>query len=90
MDFRDIPEYEENYMLMTSLIESQIGQSIRARNEALDSFRSLGPPDLVHCVRSSGKEVTTSFTLPDFLGWLISLCFWIGMFIFCLASGLFE
>ncbi|KDQ60015.1 hypothetical protein JAAARDRAFT_205079 [Jaapia argillacea MUCL 33604] len=43
--FKDIPE----------LFEVEQGESLNARTEALSTFRELGPPDLCHVVKSSGR-----------------------------------
>ncbi|KAJ7512419.1 Chs5p-Arf1p-binding proteins-domain-containing protein [Mycena galericulata] len=43
--FKDIPE----------LFEVDLGESLTARTESLSTFRELGPPDLCHVVKSSGK-----------------------------------
>ncbi|EPQ53723.1 chaps-domain-containing protein [Gloeophyllum trabeum ATCC 11539] len=43
--FKDIPE----------LFEVDLGESITARTESLSTFRELGPPDLCHVVKSTGK-----------------------------------
>ncbi|KIK60721.1 hypothetical protein GYMLUDRAFT_43555 [Collybiopsis luxurians FD-317 M1] len=44
--FKDIPE----------LFEVDLGESLTARTEALSSFRELGPPDLCHVVKSTGRS----------------------------------
>ncbi|EFI26806.1 ChAPs family protein [Coprinopsis cinerea okayama7 len=44
--FKEIPE----------LIEIDLGESITARTEALSTFRELGPPDLCHVIKSTGKS----------------------------------
>ena len=43
--FKDIPE----------LFEVELGESLAARTESLSTFRELGPPDLCHVVKTSGK-----------------------------------
>ncbi|KZT24160.1 chaps-domain-containing protein [Neolentinus lepideus HHB14362 ss-1] len=43
--FKDIPE----------LFEVELGESLTARTESLSTFRELGPPDLCHVVKSTGK-----------------------------------
>ncbi|KAJ7636900.1 Chs5p-Arf1p-binding proteins-domain-containing protein [Roridomyces roridus] len=43
--FKDIPE----------LFEVDLGESLIARTESLSTFRELGPPDLCHVVKSTGK-----------------------------------
>ncbi|KAJ6532773.1 Chs5p-Arf1p-binding proteins-domain-containing protein [Mycena vulgaris] len=43
--FKDIPE----------LFEVDLGESLTARTESLSTFRELGPPDLCHVVKSTGK-----------------------------------
>ncbi|TFY80973.1 hypothetical protein EWM64_g3038 [Hericium alpestre] len=45
-NFKDIPE----------IFEVDIGESLLARTEALSTFRELGPPDLCHVVKSTGKS----------------------------------
>ncbi|KAF9527483.1 chaps family protein [Crepidotus variabilis] len=49
--FKDIPE----------IFEVDLGESLTARTEALSSFRELGPPDLCHVVKSTGKAGTRDF-----------------------------
>ncbi|KAF8156857.1 chaps family protein [Crassisporium funariophilum] len=43
--FKDIPE----------IFEVELGESLTARTESLSSFRELGPPDLCHVVKSTGR-----------------------------------
>ncbi|KAF7291933.1 hypothetical protein MIND_01218800 [Mycena indigotica] len=43
--FKDIPE----------LFEVDLGEALTARTESLSTFRELGPPDLCHVVKSTGK-----------------------------------
>ncbi|KAF8217698.1 chaps-domain-containing protein [Mycena galopus ATCC 62051] len=43
--FKDIAE----------LFEVDLGESLTARTESLSTFRELGPPDLCHVVKSTGK-----------------------------------
>ncbi|KAG8871488.1 hypothetical protein FRB98_000745 [Tulasnella sp. 332] len=43
--FRDVPEF----------FEVEIGESLVARTETLASFRELGPPDLCHVIKSTGR-----------------------------------
>lgn len=43
--FKDIPE----------LFEVDIGEALTARTESLATFRELGPPDLCHVVKSTGR-----------------------------------
>ncbi|KAI0263047.1 chaps family protein [Gloeopeniophorella convolvens] len=43
--FKDIPE----------IFELELGESLVARTEALSTFRELGPPDLCHVVKSTGR-----------------------------------
>lgn len=43
--FKDIPE----------LFEVDIGEALTARRESLATFRELGPPDLCHVVKSTGR-----------------------------------
>ncbi|KAG8926929.1 hypothetical protein FRC01_008206 [Tulasnella sp. 417] len=43
--FRDVPEF----------FEVEIGESLLSRTETLASFRELGPPDLCHVIKSTGK-----------------------------------
>ncbi|KAI9313962.1 Chs5p-Arf1p-binding proteins-domain-containing protein [Dichotomocladium elegans] len=42
---KDIPEF----------FESELGESISARTEALGTFRELGPPDLCHIIKTNVK-----------------------------------
>ncbi|KAF7318295.1 hypothetical protein HMN09_00338200 [Mycena chlorophos] len=43
--FKDIPE----------LFEVDLGEALTSRTESLSTFRELGPPDLCHVVKSTGK-----------------------------------
>ncbi|KAI6007872.1 Chs5p-Arf1p-binding proteins-domain-containing protein [Pisolithus marmoratus] len=43
--FKDIPE----------LFEVDVGEALTARTECLATFRELGPPDLCHVVKSTGR-----------------------------------
>ncbi|KAF9046014.1 chaps family protein [Hymenopellis radicata] len=49
--FKDIPE----------LFEVELGESLTARTESLSTFRELGPPDLCHVVKSTGKAGTRDY-----------------------------
>ncbi|KAH6887837.1 chaps family protein [Coprinopsis sp. MPI-PUGE-AT-0042] len=49
--FKEIPE----------LIEIDLGEAITARTEALTTFRELGPPDLCHVVKSTGRSGQRDF-----------------------------
>ncbi|KAI0790518.1 chaps-domain-containing protein [Abortiporus biennis] len=44
--FRDVPE----------IFEVELGESLTARTESLSTFRELGPPDLCHVVKSTGRS----------------------------------
>ncbi|KZT51179.1 chaps-domain-containing protein [Calocera cornea HHB12733] len=44
--FRDVPEF----------FEVELGESLLSRTESLQSFRELGPPDLCHVVKSTGRN----------------------------------
>ncbi|OBZ77766.1 Uncharacterized protein C31F10.16 [Grifola frondosa] len=44
--FKDVPE----------LFETDLGESLTARTESLSTFRELGPPDLCHVVKSTGRS----------------------------------
>ncbi|KAI9507849.1 Chs5p-Arf1p-binding proteins-domain-containing protein [Russula earlei] len=43
--FKDVPE----------IFEIELGEALIARSEALATFRELGPPDLCHVVKSTGR-----------------------------------
>ncbi|KAF9236058.1 Chs5p-Arf1p-binding proteins-domain-containing protein [Melanogaster broomeanus] len=43
--FKDVPE----------LYEVEVGEALTARTESLATFRELGPPDLCHVVKSTGR-----------------------------------
>ncbi|KAI0341382.1 chaps-domain-containing protein [Trametopsis cervina] len=43
--FKDVPE----------IFEVELGESLTARTECLSTFRELGPPDLCHVVKSTGR-----------------------------------
>ncbi|KAG6332268.1 hypothetical protein ID866_6817 [Astraeus odoratus] len=49
--FKDIPE----------LFEAEVGEALTARTESLAAFRELGPPDLCHVVKSTGKTGQRDF-----------------------------
>ncbi|KAF9003311.1 chaps family protein [Cyathus striatus] len=49
--FKDIPE----------LFEVELGEALTARTESLSTFRELGPPDLCHVVKSTGKSGQRDF-----------------------------
>ncbi|KAF8906786.1 Chs5p-Arf1p-binding proteins-domain-containing protein [Gymnopilus junonius] len=49
--FKDIPE----------IFEVELGESLTARTESLSSFRELGPPDLCHVVKSTGRTGQRDF-----------------------------
>ncbi|KIM42087.1 hypothetical protein M413DRAFT_444556 [Hebeloma cylindrosporum] len=49
--FKDIPE----------IFEVELGESLTARTESLSSFRELGPPDLCHVVKSTGRSGQRDF-----------------------------
>ncbi|TFK41420.1 chaps family protein [Crucibulum laeve] len=44
--FKDIPE----------IFEVELGEALTARTESLSTFRELGPPDLCHVVKSTGRS----------------------------------
>ncbi|THH26900.1 hypothetical protein EUX98_g7293 [Antrodiella citrinella] len=44
--FKNIPE----------IFEVELGEALTARTESLSTFRELGPPDLVHVVKSTGRS----------------------------------
>ncbi|KAH8116030.1 chaps-domain-containing protein [Phellopilus nigrolimitatus] len=44
--FKDVPE----------LFENELGEVLTARTETLATFRELGPPDLCHVVKSTGRS----------------------------------
>ncbi|KAK4048199.1 bud site selection protein [Microbotryomycetes sp. JL201] len=45
MDLKDVPEF----------YEVELGESLISRTESLASFRELGPPDLCHIIKTTGK-----------------------------------
>ncbi|PPQ88559.1 hypothetical protein CVT25_009939 [Psilocybe cyanescens] len=49
--FKDIPE----------IFEVELGEALTARTESLSSFRELGPPDLCHVVKSTGRAAQRDF-----------------------------
>ncbi|KDR68343.1 hypothetical protein GALMADRAFT_256970 [Galerina marginata CBS 339.88] len=49
--FKDIPE----------IFEVELTESLTARTESLSSFRELGPPDLCHVVKSTGRAAQRDF-----------------------------
>ncbi|KAM5532164.1 hypothetical protein V8D89_014189 [Ganoderma adspersum] len=44
--FKDVPE----------IFEVELGESLTSRTESLSTFRELGPPDLVHVLKSTGRS----------------------------------
>jgi len=44
--FKEIPE----------IFEVELGEALTARTESLSTFRELGPPDLCHVVKSTGRS----------------------------------
>jgi tetratricopeptide (TPR) repeat protein len=46
--FKDVPE----------LFEVELGEALTARTESLSTFRELGPPDLCHVQKSTGRSGT--------------------------------
>ncbi|CCM05097.1 uncharacterized protein FIBRA_07304 [Fibroporia radiculosa] len=44
--FKDVPE----------IFEVELGESLNARTEVLSTWRELGPPDLCHVVKSTGRN----------------------------------
>ncbi|KAG1449970.1 hypothetical protein G6F56_008484 [Rhizopus delemar] len=62
---KDVPEF----------FETELGESIAARTDALGTFRELGPPDLCHILKShlgsyhyvSGVDASSSATLAAYL-----------------------
>lgn len=44
--FKDIPE----------IYEVELGEALTSRTEALSTFRELGPPDLCHVVKTTGRN----------------------------------
>ncbi|KAI0044319.1 chaps family protein [Auriscalpium vulgare] len=46
--FKELPE----------IFELELGEALVARTEALSTFRELGPPDLCHVVKSTGRSGT--------------------------------
>ncbi|KAF8717627.1 hypothetical protein AX14_012084 [Amanita brunnescens Koide BX004] len=44
--FRDVPE----------IFEVELGEALAARTESLTTFRELGPPDLCHVAKSTGRS----------------------------------
>lgn len=49
--FKEIPE----------IFEGDVGESLTARTESLSTFRELGPPDLCHVVKSTGRTGQRDF-----------------------------
>jgi len=47
--FKDVPE----------LFEVELGEALAARTESLSTFRELGPPDLCHVQKSTGRSGTS-------------------------------
>ena len=85
-----VPEYvlqvnssdEVSDDLTIRLVEEEIESAIESRNEALQTIRELGPPDLVHLVKqakSGGRQVSnwhhvfvhTYLLIPDVV-WSLS------------------
>lgn len=52
---RDVPEF----------IENELGEAIIARTEGAANFKELGPPDLIHLTKSSGKSGSKDVSLTS-------------------------
>ncbi|KAJ3535656.1 hypothetical protein NM688_g6948 [Phlebia brevispora] len=61
--FKDVPEIFEvkysklvaNWFITDGIFKVDLGESLTARTESLSTFRELGPPDLCHVVKSTGR-----------------------------------
>lgn len=68
------------------IVEEEIESAIESRNDALQTIRELGPPDLVHLVKqakSGGRQVSSRhcFFVDEYLltldaVWGLSPCHW--------------
>lgn len=56
---KDIPEF----------IETDLGESLLARSEGAQSFKELGPPDLIHLAKASGKPGQKDVCIPFLTGY---------------------
>lgn len=45
--------------------ENELGESLISRTETLGSFRELGPPDLVHTIKTSGRTGSKDVSTAD-------------------------
>lgn len=43
--------------------ETDVGESLASRTETLASFRELGPPDLCHVIKTSGRTAGKEVSL---------------------------
>ncbi|KAG0699816.1 Chs5p-Arf1p-binding proteins-domain-containing protein [Suillus ampliporus] len=57
--FKDVPE----------LFEVELGEALTARTESLATFRELGPPDLCHIVKSTGRTGQRDIGSYHFVSW---------------------
>ncbi|KAI0056611.1 chaps-domain-containing protein [Artomyces pyxidatus] len=49
---------EATFKELPEIFELELGEALVARTEALSTFRELGPPDLCHVVKTTGKTGT--------------------------------
>lgn len=51
------------FVAQPEFFEADLGESLNSRTESLASFRELGPPDLCHVIKTTGrtgsKDVST-------------------------------
>ncbi|CCF50111.1 hypothetical protein NDA11_000852 [Ustilago hordei] len=49
----------DTFLSQPEFFEVELGESLLSRTETLASFRELGPPDLVHVIKSTGTSART-------------------------------
>ncbi|KAN0059672.1 bud site selection protein [Thecaphora frezii] len=49
----------DSFVSQPEFFEVELGESLISRTESLASFRELGPPDLVHVIKSSGSRASS-------------------------------
>lgn len=47
------------FVAQPEFFEQNVGESILSRTESLASFRELGPPDLCHVIKTSGRTAAS-------------------------------
>lgn len=53
----------EPFSSLPEFVENEVGESLQSRTESLPTFRELGPPDLCHALKTSGRKDVGSYHL---------------------------